>query len=224
MTEDEWVRSEDVAILTVAYRLGDRRVRLLAVAAVRALRWATGDVVESALAACERFADTGKSKAALNRAGRALLDARLAPGGAPADPVARAEAEATHLALFAAGCACAEGGVASTLREAARALHEAGGLSSGDARRALYSIFREVAGPIAPVAFAPEWRTDTAVSLARTMYESRDFSAMPILADALQDAGGNNEDVLSHCRGPGPHVRGCWVVDLVLGKEELGRG
>jgi hypothetical protein len=42
---------------------------------------------------------------------------------------------------------------------------------------------------------------------------------MPILADALQDAGCVNDDVLNHCRGPGPHLRGCWVVDLVLGKE-----
>jgi hypothetical protein len=64
-----------------------------------------------------------------------------------------------------------------------------------------------------------EWPTSTVVTLARQMYESRDFSAMPILADALQDAGCENADVLAHCRGPGPHVRGCWVVDLLLGKE-----
>ena len=56
------------------------------------------------------------------------------------------------------------------------------------------------------------------VSLAHQVYESREFGAMPILADALQDAGCGNADVLDHCRGSGPHVRGCWVVDLVLGK------
>ena len=79
---------------------------------------------------------------------------------------------------------------------------------------------REVVGnPFRPVTFSPAWCTDTALSLARQMYDSRDFIAMPILADALQDAGCDNEDVLAHCRGPGPHVRGCWVVDLVLGKE-----
>ena len=50
------------------------------------------------------------------------------------------------------------------------------------------------------------------------MYASRDFSPMPILADALQDAGCDSADILDHCRGSGPHVRGCWVVDLVLGK------
>ncbi|WP_239465862.1 hypothetical protein [Gemmata sp. SH-PL17] len=67
--------------------------------------------------------------------------------------------------------------------------------------------------------FSPNWHTDTAVTLASQMYESRDFSAMPILADALQDAGCNDDRILDHCRGPGPHVRGCWVVDLLLGKE-----
>jgi hypothetical protein len=70
-----------------------------------------------------------------------------------------------------------------------------------------------------PVTFKPVWLTSTVVGLARQMYESRDFSPMPILADALQDAGCDSDDILDHCRGPGPHVRGCWVVDLVLGKE-----
>ena len=80
-------------------------------------------------------------------------------------------------------------------------------------------LLRDIAGnPFRPVAFSPEWRTDTAVTLARQMYESREFSAMPILADALQDAGCDSHDILSHCRSEGPHVRGCWVCDLVLGK------
>jgi hypothetical protein len=82
------------------------------------------------------------------------------------------------------------------------------------------SLLRDIFGnPFRPITFSPEWRTDTAIALARQMYDSRDFSAMPILADALQDAGCDSEDVLNHCRGEGPHVRGCWVVDLVLGKE-----
>ena len=80
-------------------------------------------------------------------------------------------------------------------------------------------LLRDIAGnPFRPVAFAPEWRTEAVVALARTMYESRDFAAMPVLADALDDAGCDHADLLAHCRGPGPHVRGCWVVDLVLGK------
>lgn len=80
-------------------------------------------------------------------------------------------------------------------------------------------LLRDIFGnPFRPVAFSPVWRTDTVIALAAQMYESRDFSAMPILADALQDAGCDNEGVLNHCRGPGLHVRGCWVVDLVLSK------
>jgi hypothetical protein len=88
------------------------------------------------------------------------------------------------------------------------------------AQHRLANLLREIFGnPFRPVSFSPAWRTDTAVSLAKQMYDSRDFALMPILADALQDAGCDNDDILNHCRGPGPHVRGCWVVDLVLGRE-----
>jgi hypothetical protein len=82
-------------------------------------------------------------------------------------------------------------------------------------------LIREIFGnPFRPVSFDPEWRTSTAVAIAKGMYDTRDFSAIPILADALQDAGCDNEDVLNHCRAAdGVHVRGCWVVDLVLGKS-----
>lgn len=81
------------------------------------------------------------------------------------------------------------------------------------------NLLRDIFGnPFRPVSFSPEWRTSTAVAVAQGMYESRDFGAMPILADALQDAGCDSAEVLDHCRGAGPHVRGCWVADLVLGK------
>ncbi len=85
----------------------------------------------------------------------------------------------------------------------------------------LVSIIRDIFGnPFRPVAFSPEWRTSTATSLARQMYAAREVCAMPILADALQDAGCDNEDILTHCRDPkATHVRGCWVMDLVLGNE-----
>ena len=84
----------------------------------------------------------------------------------------------------------------------------------------LCSILRDIFGnPFRQVRFSADWRTDTAVSLAKQMREAREFSAMPILADALQDAGCNSDEVLHHCRDPNQtHVRGCWVVDLVLGK------
>ncbi len=63
------------------------------------------------------------------------------------------------------------------------------------------------------------WETCTVVSLARQMYESGDFTTMPILADALQEAGCGENVVLEHCLADKPHIRGCWLLSLVLYKE-----
>jgi hypothetical protein len=80
-------------------------------------------------------------------------------------------------------------------------------------------FLRCLCNPFRPATLDPAWLTSTVVALARGIYEDRAFDRMPILADALQDAGCDNEDVLSHCRAEKwEHVRGCWVVDLVLGK------
>ena len=87
-------------------------------------------------------------------------------------------------------------------------------------RRAQAALVREVFGnPFRPVAFDPRWRTTDVMGLARAIYDGAAFDRLPLLADALMDAGCADPDVLAHCRGAGPHVRGCWVVDLVLGKE-----
>jgi hypothetical protein len=93
-------------------------------------------------------------------------------------------------------------------------------LRSEPERDRLCPLLRDIFGnPFRPVVFAPEWRTSDAVALARQMYDARDFFAMPVLADALQEAGCDNEEVLNHCRATEwPHVRGCWVCDLVLEK------
>ncbi|MCU0705490.1 MAG: hypothetical protein MUF18_16070 [Fimbriiglobus sp.] len=73
--------------------------------------------------------------------------------------------------------------------------------------------------PFRPVSFDPAWITETAVALAAGIYADRALDRLPILADALEDAGCDHPDVLSHCRGPGAHARGCWVVDGVLGRS-----
>jgi hypothetical protein len=90
-----------------------------------------------------------------------------------------------------------------------------------DAEKTICDLFRDIFGnPFRPVAFDAAWRTSTALGIATLMYDSREFNAMPILADALQDAGCEDDAILSHCRDEnGIHVRGCWVVDLVLGKQ-----
>lgn len=80
-------------------------------------------------------------------------------------------------------------------------------------------IFRDIVGdPMNPVEFDLRWRTSDVVGLARGIYEERAFARLPILADALMDAGCEDERTISHCRSDGPHVRGCWIVDLVLGQ------
>ncbi|OAI55152.1 hypothetical protein AYO44_00105 [Planctomycetaceae bacterium SCGC AG-212-F19] len=84
------------------------------------------------------------------------------------------------------------------------------------ARRVICCIFGSL--PYRSVAVDPAWRTGNVVALAQTIYDERPFDRMPILADALEDAGCTSADVLDHCRQPGEHVRGCWVVDLLLGK------
>jgi hypothetical protein len=86
-------------------------------------------------------------------------------------------------------------------------------------RAAQADLLRDIFGnPFRPIIFESSWLTSTVIALAHQMYDSRDFSAMPILADALQDAGCENVDILDHCRGLGAHVLGCWVVDLILSK------
>jgi len=71
------------------------------------------------------------------------------------------------------------------------------------------------------------WNDGAIPKMAQSIYDARAFDRLPLLADALEDAGCDDADILSHCRTPGEHVRGCWVVDLLLGKivnEPRGRG
>ena len=88
-------------------------------------------------------------------------------------------------------------------------------------------VLREVFGnPFRSVALDPAWQTSTVVSLAQAAYEERilpagtlDPDRLAVLADALEEAGCDNPDILSHLRGPGPHYRGGFALDLLLSKE-----
>ena len=62
------------------------------------------------------------------------------------------------------------------------------------------------------------WNDGTIRKLAQPIYDHRAFDRLPLLADALEDAGCTDADILGHCRSGGEHVRGCWVIDLLLGK------
>jgi hypothetical protein len=89
------------------------------------------------------------------------------------------------------------------------------------ARGSFKGYLHEIFGnPFRAVVFDAAWRTSDVMALATGIYEERAFDPMPILADALQDAGCDNTDILGHLRDPNAtHVRGCWALDLVLGKE-----
>ena len=82
--------------------------------------------------------------------------------------------------------------------------------------RFVHDIF---GNPFRPVVVDPSWLTSDVVVLAEGIYQDRAVDRMPILADALQDAGCDSDDILNHCRQPGEHVRGCWVIDLLTGRK-----
>jgi hypothetical protein len=83
----------------------------------------------------------------------------------------------------------------------------------------LRDIFSVLFFPAALVDLAQVFSSDSVAKLAHSIYEDRAFNRLPIVADALEDAGCADPAILEHCRGPGPHVRGCWVIDLLLGKS-----
>jgi hypothetical protein len=73
--------------------------------------------------------------------------------------------------------------------------------------------------PFRPVSFCRDWLTSSVVALASAIYDRRQFEVLPVLADALEEAGCGDPELLGHLRGPGPHATGCWPVDLILGKS-----
>jgi hypothetical protein len=83
------------------------------------------------------------------------------------------------------------------------------------------ALVRDLFGnPFRPAYLAPGWRKPAVLAIAQGMYGDRCFDDLPILADALEEAGCREAAILSHCREPGLHARGCWVVDAVLGRCE----
>jgi hypothetical protein len=83
---------------------------------------------------------------------------------------------------------------------------------------ALLVIHDVLGNPFRPVILDTRWLTQTAIELARGIYAEPAFNRLPILADALEESGCDHAAILEHCRDPGPHWRGCWALDLILGK------
>jgi hypothetical protein len=139
--------------------------------------------------------------------GAVLGDEALGRRGRRTDPRKLARAGASYAAEHAREALAREAGAG---RSRVRS----------EAARAQCALLRDLFGnPFRPVTFDPLWRTAAVDALARGVYEERAFDRLPFLADALEEAGCPSEEILSHCRGPGPHVRGCWVIDLIGGRE-----
>jgi hypothetical protein len=101
------------------------------------------------------------------------------------------------------------------------------GTDVAEERRGQCGLIRETFGnPFRPVTVKPAWQAPQVAALAQAAYDRRELPAgtldparLAVLANALEDAGFDQTDLLDHLRGPGPHVRGCWVIDLLLGKS-----
>jgi hypothetical protein len=209
MTEEQWFAVVDPEVMLgwVAPRGPGRKLRLFACACCRrAARHCRGRF-ESVLADAEAAADA-EARARPRRGGFRVP--RLAALWMSADESGLAHALSERSPADAARLAA----------ERAQALAQARGGAGWEERWYQAAFLCDLFGnPFRAPAFDPGWRSETVVQIARGVYDGRDFSGVPILADALQDAGCDAEPLLAHCRDPhGAHVRGCWVVDLVLGK------
>lgn len=192
-----------------------RRIRLVACGCVRQMLAVEADLLsdsgfEGAVDAAERYALDMATRGEFLAARKALRRAAKDLGSSTLF---------IRVAVQAFTCLMDE-----SVEGASMAMHNAEDIlkrkrDGAEVRAALGNVVREVFGDPPVPAADPSWLTSTVTALARGICADRAFDRMPILADALQDAGCDNADVLDHCRSDGPHTRGCWVVDICLGKS-----
>jgi hypothetical protein len=208
MTEAEWLACEDPdpVLEFLRGKVSERKLRLFFCACCRGQRYNSRSEELAAIAVAEAFAD-GMAEEAV-RADTEQLMQFLIPEGEIWSPYS----------LITWSLHKPFGGsypLDYVMTWAIPSVIDAHPISSDEVR----SILRDIFGnPFRPVTLNPSCFTSIVLALAQQMYDSRDFSPMPILADALQDAGYENEEILNHCRQPGEHVRGCFVVNLLIGK------
>ncbi|AMV28503.1 hypothetical protein VT84_29125 [Gemmata sp. SH-PL17] len=257
MTEADWVRgtSPRQLLALLDSRTGNRKRRLFACACCRRhWHWVEDTHAATAVEVAELYADgltTDKKleaarKEAATTVGDLYTDYRQHNGLEPyiahvhasacveAAKIPRPDQPPDSFATSAANYAAQ-----AYLHEMIKSIHaldDEGHEYKADEAAAQAALVREIFGnPFRPIVFNPVWRTSDVMLLADGIYTDRAFDRMPILADALQDAGCNNDDLLGHLRDPAlvprehadsasdpppvSHVLGCWALDLVLGKE-----
>jgi hypothetical protein len=227
MTEAEWLAGHDPDTLLnfLGGGASNRRLRLFACACCRRI-WGllTSPRYRGAVETSERYADRLAGPQEL-KAARAAAWERLAEqegSDAPARAAAvRGLLRESRAAAFEARAVVANR--ACRRHEDLAAASQAWHAAEAAEKRAQCALLRDIFGnPFRPAQADPAWLAwdgGTVAKLAHAIYDGRRFSELPYLGDALEEAGCADETVLAHCRGPGPHVRGCWVLDLLLGQE-----
>ena len=244
MTEQEWMicdephRMMNVAVIRSMLRNGDaRRLRLFATACFREIAHHFRDERSvQAVEVAEQFVDGAVGKTEVKLAVQSAIS-RLRDVGTDIDSTTPTDLVMIRLSALAALDVCRTDAYEAATRAAAktgRVEAFASVLPLADsfidrsdvfaarlavAKKNQCEFLRDIFGnPFRDVPPIRNLPTQSAMALARSIYEQRTFDHLPVLADALEEGGCTNADILSHCRSPGPHLRGCWALDLLLGK------
>jgi hypothetical protein len=227
MTEAEWLACTAPGPMLdfLGNKASERKLRLYAAACCRQVwHFLCDERSRVAVEAAERYADGLLSEEERDAAFRAACDASLEIRRSPdrwpeTDLRLRRRRDpyqvnfAAFLAAFAAGSRAGEVSVHIRAEKSTPKVN----LPDQPTRvRLLRCIFGD---PFRAIPADPAWVTPSVALLARVIYDDRAFDRLPILADALEEAGCAGATFLDHCRGPGPHALGCWVVDLILGRK-----
>jgi len=195
MTEQEWQSCTDPQLMLefLKSKASHRKLRLFAVACCRRVWDCLDDLGHGAVEMAELFADglAGTEE---------MRSARLACKTAGGRAVWYAAASDPFIAARNTVLSIQSGGEGMTTAPA--------------------KLLRDIVGnPFRAMRFNPSWLTPAMLGLASSIYEERAFDRLPDLGVELEGRGCTDADMLGHCRGSGPHARGCWLIDLLLGKS-----
>ncbi len=239
MTESDWLQCSTPRLMLEFLRgkSSERKLRWFKVACCRS-SWhlLTDDRLRRIIEAVEAFTEGSLSREAFDAANRegfaAYLEIsnRLGSGASPSRAAQAANCTACDSASGYFGGLPYDVDAYTYAVATSEAIGNATGLPNLSIRQPNVqhaAILRDIVGnPFCPVAMEPTWRTPAVTAFAQTAFEEcalpsgeLDTVRLAVLADALEETGCDNADILNHLRSPGPHVRGCWAVDLLTGRE-----
>jgi hypothetical protein len=230
MSGDEWdICSDPTPMLEfLRGKASDRKLRLFACACCRRIgHMIINPQALNLLKVAEQFADQTAGDTERHDGRQLAQQLAQGKGITRAPTIPKWERRAISTVYYALARNAGEAAVNSSQIAHDALIWRAGGHLSCDWRRikndedaAQAHLLRDIFGnPFQPIAVDAKWRTPNVIALAQTIYEKQAFHLMPELDAALEQAGCTDAEVLAHCRQYGDHVRGCWLIDLLLGKE-----